>query len=299
MLSRGEEPAVVTKYIRRLRGGSQPILAKAGDGSLYVVKFRNNVQGPNLLFNECMGTELFRLAGLSVPSWRVLIVTDEFAERNPATWIETPYGLAPPESGQCFGSRFLGGDDARLFEILPGNSFRRVRNRIDFWLAWLLDVCAGNADNRQVIFRQDSEGGLEAVFVDHGHMFSSPRGNLKPHFTSSRYYLDPRIYPNVSSEVVEGLRKRVLGLDLDRLWAQVLSLPDEWITQSALNNFTNCLETLSNTRSIERVIDVITRSQFPTCVFGRDDDFTRRREPGGSLLRPGVQAARVEWSICA
>lgn len=297
MPSWGEEPAVVTEYIRRLRGGSQPILAKAGDGLLYVVKFRNNLQGPNLMFNECLGTELFRAAGLPVPSWRVLIVTSEFAERNPATWMETPYGFAPPEPGQCFGSRFLGGD-APLFEILPGNSFRRVRNRIDFWLAWVLDVCAGSADSRQAIFRQDGEGDLEAVFIDHGHMFHSPKGNLKPHFTASRYYLDPRIYPNVCSEDVAGLQKRIASLDLDRLWAQVLSLPDEWITQSALRNFTDCLETLSNARSIERVIEVITASYCPTYELGRDD-VMRRRKPCDSFLRPGVPGGGVEWSICA
>jgi len=59
MSAKGEEPAVVTQFIRKVRGGSQAILAKASDGRMYVVKFRNNHQGPNQLFNECMGTELY------------------------------------------------------------------------------------------------------------------------------------------------------------------------------------------------------------------------------------------------
>ena len=124
MPSRWKEPAVVTQFIRKVRGASQAILARASDGKLYVVKFRNNRQGPNLLFNECMGTELYLQAGLPVPSWRPMVLTSQFTDRNPGCWIETPNGHVRPEPGLCFGSRFLGGGDIRLFEILPGNSFR-------------------------------------------------------------------------------------------------------------------------------------------------------------------------------
>ncbi len=297
MPSWGEEPAVVTECIRKLRGGSQPILARASDGALYVVKFRNNSQGPNLLFNECMGTELFRTAGLSVPSWRVLVVTREFTDRNAGCWMEAPYGAVPPQEGLCFGSRFLGEQDG-LFEILPGNSFQRVRNRTDFWIAWLLDVCAAHADNRQVLFKPDREGRLEAVFIDHGHMFCSPKGNSKPHFSASRYYLDPRIYPNVCSETITTLRRRACGLDWEGLWARVLTLPDEWITRTALSNFSDCLETLSSQRAIERVLNAITGSQCPSYEYRRPEAQCRRISRG-SFLRPAIPHTRENWAVCA
>ena len=169
MVTLWEAPAELTRFIRKFRGGSQPILVEASDGLLYVVKFFNNEQGPNLLFNESMGTELYRLSGLPVPSWRPLIVTSSFIERNPACWIETPEGTFRPDPGLCFGSQYLGGKDVQLFEILPGNFHKRVRNPDNFWLAWLLDVCGSHADNRQAIFRQRLDGSLDAIFIDHGH----------------------------------------------------------------------------------------------------------------------------------
>ena len=53
----GKKTIAVTRHIQKLRGGSQPILAEASDGRLYVVKFANNPQGANLLFNESMGRD--------------------------------------------------------------------------------------------------------------------------------------------------------------------------------------------------------------------------------------------------
>ena len=80
------------QYIRKLRGGSQPILVRADDGLVYVVKFSNNLQGPNLPFNEALGTELFRVAGFNVPKWRLVEVSDDFIDRNPSCWMETECG---------------------------------------------------------------------------------------------------------------------------------------------------------------------------------------------------------------
>src|SRR5208337_4281241 len=146
------EIANLTEYIRNLRGGSQPILALASDGFLYVVKFLNNPQGPNVLFNEIAGSELYRACGLAVPEWRSLLLSDSFIDKNPESWMQTPEGRLRPTAGLCFGSRFMVGDGKRLIEFLPRSSFRRVRNRTSFWLAWLIDVCAEHTDNRQAIF---------------------------------------------------------------------------------------------------------------------------------------------------
>jgi hypothetical protein len=122
--------ARVTRYICNLHGGSQPILAQACDGLLYVVKFANNLQGFNLPFNECIGTELYHACGLAVPSWRPLLVTDSFLDQNPDCWMQAQHGRLRPNSGLCFGSRFLGGNGIRVLEILSETSFKRVRNRL-------------------------------------------------------------------------------------------------------------------------------------------------------------------------
>jgi hypothetical protein len=109
MKSLGENHVSVQRHVRNLNGGSQPILAQASNGLFYVVKFINNLQGPNLLFNESIGSELYRACGLSVPSWEPLIVSESFIESNPGCWMQTPEGRRRPASGLCFGSRFSSG----------------------------------------------------------------------------------------------------------------------------------------------------------------------------------------------
>jgi hypothetical protein len=256
MLFVGDEPARLTHYICNLRGKSQAILAKASDGLLYVVKFANGLQGSDLLFNESMGTELYRFINLPVPSWRVLSVTDSFIDQNQNCWLPTPEGNLPPKAGLCFGSRFLTSGDTRLFEILPGNYFQRVRNRDDFWLAWLIDICAGHSDNRQAIFRQDIWGSFDAVFVGHGHMFCAHKAERPLGFRASRF-LDQRIYPNIFSRRITSLTEVGLALDVDWLWLRVRLLPDEWKSDSAVRRFSECLNALSSRRLLESVFAAI------------------------------------------
>src|SRR5580700_5874154 len=99
------EDVKMVRYLRSLRGGSQPFLAQASDGLFYVVKFAHNLQGPNLLFNESAGTELFRCCGLAVPEWRPLLVTSDFLDQNPGCWMRTAEEVLRPNAGLCFGSR--------------------------------------------------------------------------------------------------------------------------------------------------------------------------------------------------
>jgi hypothetical protein len=192
MVALAKDSTVLTRFVRKFRGGSQPILAEASDGLKYVVKFNNNPQGPNVSFNEAMGTELYRAAGLPVPIWKPLNVTEEFLVRNPHCWLETPEGSLKPEPGLCFGAQYLGREGVRLWEVLPRSTFHRIVNKNDFSVAWLLDICASHADSRQAVF-EDRLDGVRAVFVDQGHMFSGPSGTLsKPHYRAAAY-LDTRI----------------------------------------------------------------------------------------------------------
>lgn len=286
MTGLSEDFAVVTRYIRNLRGGSQPILAEASDGLLYVIKFRNNLQGPNLTFNEAMGAELYRACGFPVAPWKPLLVSDAFLDQNPACWLQTPEGALRPASGVCFGSCFLGGDGVRLFEILPGSYFQRVQNRRDFWVSWLVDICAQHADNRQAIFEEGITGKLNAVFIDHGHMFGGPKGDQNPHFKASRC-LDARIYDDKAASFV--LTRAELGdkLRVERLWDQVQTLPIEWKVNSAVGNFARCLDRLSDSRFTQRVWDTMIGSQLQA---NTRKNFSRY-EPAlpSSILRYGVR----------
>jgi hypothetical protein len=284
----------VTRYIRNLRGGSQPILAQASDGLFYVVKFTNNLQGVNLPFNESMGTELYRGCNLPVSSWKPLLITDDFLNQNPDCWMRTPEGLLRPDSGLCFASRFLGGNGIRLLEILPGTSYQRVRNHENFWLAWLIDICAEHVDNRQAIFLDDGTGWLDAFFVDMGHLFGGPNGGLRRHFQASRY-LDRRIYQSVISAQLEEFLKVVQCLDVDQLWRQVHALPDEWKTGSALNGFAQCLSRLSTGNLLQNIVETIVDAQ----QRGNESEYSERRRRYSSVpvLRLGIQATELE-QIC-
>lgn len=283
---------LVTRHIRNLRGGSQPILAEASDGFVYVVKFTDNLQGPHLPFNESMATELYRACGLPVAPWRPLLVTDSFLDRNPACRLETPEGRRKRAPGLCFGSRYLGGKDKRLFEVLPGAFFRRVRNAEDFWRAWLVDICAGHSDDRQAIFRERADRQLEAVFVDFGHMFGGAAGSdpIRP-FRASRYR-DERIYPPISTSLLKKVRGIADNLETDRLWRRLGVLPEEWKSESAIENFTRCLDRLSSVSILEDTLRAMAANQQVTaCEKPRPHC---RRKPVNAILHPGVHAQPSE-----
>jgi hypothetical protein len=296
-MSASGQIVVVTRHIQNLHGGSQPILAQASDGLLYVVKFTNNLQGANLPFNESIGSELYCACGLPVPSWKPLLVTSSFIDRNPDCWMQTPDGYLRPSSGLCFGSRFLGGDGIRLLEILPGTSFKPVRNRKSFWLAWLIDICAGHADNRQAIFLEDAMCGLEAFFVDQGHLFGGPKGEQRPRFLASRY-LDPRIYPNVSSKELLNFQKVARCLDVDKLWKRIQALPDDWKTKSAIDRFAQCLCRLSTPNLLRNILDTMVEAQRQA---NEREEIKKPsgRKPKVPVLRPRIQVAGLEHRLLA
>jgi hypothetical protein len=231
------------------------MLVQASDGLFYVVKFNNNLQGPNLPLNEAMGTELYRTFKLPVPEWKPLVATSAFLNQNPACWIQTETGRLRPAPGICFGSRFLGEHETRLLEILPGTSFGKIRNRTDFWLAWMLDVCAQHADNRQAIFIEETSGELRGIFMDHGHLFGGADGNKQPHPLASRY-LDQRIYQRLTKRETQKLKK-LWSTDTDRLWKFAESLPDDWKAASALSNFAHCINKLSSQEYLSQALDMI------------------------------------------
>jgi len=296
MSALGKDHAFLTEHIRNLRGGSQPILAQASDGLLYVVKFINNLQGPNLLFNEGAGAELYRACGLAVPKWKPLLVTDSFLDRNPDCWMQAPEGRLRPLPGMCFASSYLGTDGVRLQEFLPATSFHLISNRNSFWLAWLLDVCAEHVDNRQAVFVERADARLDAFYIDHGHLFGGPNAALRKHFCASRY-LDPRIYPDISSKNLLEFQRVVQALNVDRLWERVQDFPTDWKQGSALELFARCLQRLSKPLLLHNVLDTVFESireihgEAPTI---RPPDPGSERKLPVSVLRPGLQCATQE-----
>jgi hypothetical protein len=289
MTALGKDLVHVVRYVRNLRGGSQPILAFASDGLQYVVKFVNNLQGPNLLFNESAGSELYHVCGLSAPEWAVLRISDSFIDRNRDCWMQTPEGQLRPTAGLCFGSRFMGDNGKRLFEILPGSMFKRVRNQLSFGFAWLIDVCAEHMDNRQAIFVQDAYGWLDAYFVDHGHLFGGPKAESNKNFRVSRY-LDPRIYSGVSLRALMDFQVILKELDVDKLRQRIEAIPAEWSHSSARESFERCLERLKMDSLVRHVFEMIAYD-LERRAETESGNSERERKRRSAVLRPGIYGA--------
>ncbi|HUY94459.1 MAG TPA: hypothetical protein VMU71_04150 [Terracidiphilus sp.] len=254
MQSCGNGSACVVRFIRKLRGTSEPILVQADDRLLYVVKFLDNPQGPNTLFNESAGSELFRAVGLSTPAWKPLLVTDLFLDRNRGSWLGIGDAAVRPRAGLCFGSLYLGADAMPLFEILPRTWFRHIANRTSFWMARVLDACAHHLDRRQAVFAEESEGQLRAYFIDHGHLFGGPHGSECSPGTSFRY-LDARIYPDLDGKERQPFLKTMQSVDPEQLRRRARALPEEWKTASALKNFNKCLDHLANSTRLTNLLN--------------------------------------------
>jgi hypothetical protein len=178
-----------------------------------------------------------------------------------------------------------------LLEILPGTSFKRVRNHRNFWLAWLVDICAQHTDNRQAIFQEDAEGQFNAIFFDHGHFFGGPKGEQRLNFQASRY-LDPRIYQDVFSMNHVGFKTGSAALDVDKLWQRGQTLPETWKTASALDGFAQCLHRLADATLLQNILDTMVDAHQRTNGYGRKQPQSERY-PAVAVLRPGVQAART------
>jgi len=240
-----------------LRGGSNPVLLTASDDQQYVVKFLNNFQGPNLLFNEALGSALFRRVGLSSPEWLPVYVSEDFIDQNPDCWMQTDSGSVRPTAGWCFGSKFLGLKNVSTYEILSGRSFSRIMNRKDFLTAWVLDVLCEHADNRQAIFVEDDTRCLEACFIDNGHLFGGPLGTTSPSFLMSRY-LDPRIYPDVSEEDADDIQRKIQSADLATFAIDTAAnLPDTWKTPTTNSRIERFSEGISNSVLLKNLISFI------------------------------------------
>jgi len=251
---------LLVRFVRRLRGGSQPIVAEGSDGVLYVVKFLNNPQGANVLFNEGAGSELLATAGLPVPGWSALLASNEFLDRNPECWMTAGEDLLRPTAGLCFGSRFLDGGEKRTLEILPGASYKRLRRRDQLWTAWLLDACCHHSDIRQILFTEETSGRFNSVFIDNGHLFGGSTGT-KVALPRASQYLDNRIYRELAESEVDGTVRFLQYLDTDCLRRKALALPREWQSGSAISALEGALNRLADQSQLSTIMDSIIEIQ--------------------------------------
>jgi len=175
-ISRASQVRTVTatEHLRRMRGGSQAHLMKCSDGSLAVVKFRNNPQHMRILANDMLASRLAEHVGLSVPNVLIVEVSDFLVQHSPDLTMQRLGKTIPCEPGLQFGSQYVVSPfEGQVFDYLPPVILERVRNLGTFAGMLAMDKWTGNADGRQATFhRKMRERRYTAAFIDQGYCFN-------------------------------------------------------------------------------------------------------------------------------
>jgi hypothetical protein len=156
-------------------------------------------------------------------------------------------------------------------------------------MAWLIDICAEHADNRQAVFEEDSDGWLSAYFVDQGHLFGGPKGELKKNIHACSY-LDTRIYCQLTSERSWDIQNALWAFQADKLLQSVKALPAEWKQTSAQEGLERCLQKITKPLFVQNILETIVddierRTATETEFRGCD------RKPPGGVLCPRVSGS--------
>lgn len=220
-------PIRATQCFRRMFGESQPILMRAADSNLYVVKFPNNPQGVRILANEMLGAALATLLGVPISPVAVIEVSEDMIFLSESMFIKLGKNIAPCQPGLCFGSQYR--LDRRLWppDLITPES---VENPEDFLGMLVFDKWTSNTDNRQVALNPNGEySAYRAVMIDQGFCFSGNEwtfhnGALRgiAHF--------PRIYDRVTDleDFEPWLRRLEQEINLEMLCRAAETVPPEW-----------------------------------------------------------------------
>ena len=217
--------------IRRMRGGAQSQLMLGADGNLWVVKFRNNPQGPRVLANELLATRLAAAAGLTVPASDTVEVSGWLIENSPEMWVDVVRGeRARCAEGLAFGSQFVGGlMPGQVLDYLPEEQVAELRNVAEFPGMLCIDKWTGNSNGRQAVFlRKPRERKYRAVFIDQGFCFHANEWTF-PDSPLRGVYPRNTVYEHVTGwESFEPWLTGVEEMSPETLWAIADEVPPEW-----------------------------------------------------------------------
>jgi hypothetical protein len=220
-----------TKYIRKMRGGSQPSLVQCDNGQYYIVKMAHNPQGPNVLANEWLCSLLGNVAGLPVAEGHLVSISDAFIDGEQGLWFETPNGRQRPTAGIHYGSRLVGQPSGpnRPTDYIGRSRIEAITNGEAFVGMFILDVWANHQDNRQaVLVANQDKSGFKVVFIDHGHMFGGPNWNFANR-RSVTCYLERSLYSALwDTGAVDRWISHLETVLPPALSSAISSVPSEW-----------------------------------------------------------------------
>jgi hypothetical protein len=227
----GRVVVTALQHIRGMRGGAQSHLMRCSDNKFYVVKFRNNPQGVKILANEFAFSHLAQALNLSVPSPKIIEVSEWLVQQSPALSICIPPNSAMPcESGLQYGSEYaISPLHGRVLDWLSSDMLMRTRNRTEFAGMFVLDKWACNVDNRQTVFwRRNTERKYSARFIDHGYCFGAGDWDFRDHPMRGAYSRNV-VYRDITGwESFDPWLTELERLDEACIWDAVSNIPPVW-----------------------------------------------------------------------
>lgn len=255
-----------------MRGGAQSQLMLGADGTLWVVKFRNNPQGARVLANDLIGTRMAEAVGLTVPRTDAVDVSEWLIRNSPEMWVNIGRGeRAACAEGLAFGSQFVGGlMPGQVVDYLPEEQLAELRNLQEFAGMLCIDKWTGNSNGRQAVFtRKPRERKYRAVFIDQGYCFHANEW-VFPDTPLRGVYPRNSVYEWVTGwDSFEPWITRVEAMEAAVLWSVAEVVPPEWYGDPS--ELEALMEEMLKRRS--RVRDLITRfresSRHPFPNWGR------------------------------
>lgn len=252
----------IVEHIRRMRGGAQSHLMRCGDGSYYVVKFRNNPQGVRILANELLGTRLAARLGLPVAGAEIVDVGQELIDNTEDLVMQLGRGRAPCCSGRQFGSRYPASPaEAVVYDFMPDGLLEEVENLADFRGMLVFDKWTCNTNGRQAIFfRPAVEACYHAQMIDNGFCFNAGEWNF-PDGPLRGIYMRHRVYAGVTGidafePWLSRVESRLSEAALDEIQSEI---PPEWYEDDA-DALQALLEQLWRRRTLVRELLISARN---------------------------------------
>lgn len=217
------------EQIRKMAGGSQSHLMRCSNDQYYVVKFQNNPQHRRILVNEFLGTALAQALGLPTAPFSIVHVSQELIDLTPELSIELSRATIPCQSGQQFGSMYVGNPKNTLetrpacWCCMPFDIQRQFAGMLVF------DKWTCNTDRRQVLFHRTRMKGGRVVMIDQGFCFNEGQWNFPDSPLRGRYF-DGTVYRQIRGidDFEPWLGRLESGFELDFLSPIANRIPPEW-----------------------------------------------------------------------
>jgi hypothetical protein len=211
----------VTRYVTPLReGGSLPAIAEAGDGFLYVIKFRGAGQGVKALIAELIGGEIARALGFKVPEIVFATLDTAFGRSEPDEEIQD---LLKASVGLNLGLHYLSG--AITFDASVMHVPYKLASQI-VWLDCLLTNVDRTPRNTNML-----TWNKQLWLIDHGAAlyFHHSWDNWLEQATRPFVQVKDHVLLSRATELEAVDEEFKLILTPERIEAIVSLIPDEWI----------------------------------------------------------------------